>query len=408
MDQLCKTTLSTPGELILATNCGADKGALFGATERAGFDPEAALDARRALTGWRDYKATPLFALTALAGELGVGQIFAKYEGARTELQSFKALGGAYALSVVLSRRLVDEGYAETVTTEDLESGRYRHVTGTLTAVCASDGNHGRSVAWGAHRFGCKCIVYLPKSVTRYRAEAIARYGAKVVRVEGNYDDAVHQAVGDASRAGWLVISDMASIDFQDISRLVMAGYSLAVDEALQEIGGPDIPTHVFVQAGCGAFAAVVAGYLWSVFGEARPCTVSVEPLNAACLLASVAAGELAVVRGEHATVMGGLACGEVSFLAWKVLHRGLDFACAMADRYAIEAVRSLASGRTGVKVAAAESGAAGVGALMAISRHDEFKQRVGLTRDSRVLLFITEGITDPTQYDLLLRNHER
>lgn len=391
-------------EIYLTTNRQASPRAGFGAEERVGYDPDLAAAARDRLARWPDYRPTRLLDLPGLAARAGVARVYAKYEGERTELASFKALGGAYALSVVLGKELERRGAGRNIGFEDLQSGRFAREAGEVTAVCASDGNHGRSLAWGAARFGCRCIVYLPTAVSDFRARAIARYGAEVVRVQGNYDDAVRAAAVDAARNAWLVISDTATPTYQEIPRLVTAGYSLMVQEALDALESDERPTHVFVQVGCGGLAAVVAGHLWHVLGRHRPTIIGVEPSNAACLLATVEQGELAIVGGDHATVMGGLACGEVSWTAWPVLRRGIDHVMAMPDDLAIEAVRLLHDGRLGAQADAGESGAAGVGALLGLAARPELRAKVGLGPTSRVLLFITEGVTDPEQFAAITR----
>lgn len=385
----------------LVDNPQACRGAAYAADERQGFDPFAAERARRALRSWRDYAPTPLVSLPELAASLGVREVVAKDEGARTDLASFKALGGAYALSERLKLRVAQETGDSNVTIEDLERGTYEEVTRRVVATCASDGNHGRSVAWGARRFRCGCVVYLPKSVSRRRAEAIEAYGAQVIWVDGNYDDAVRQAAVDAAEHGREVISDTSSPDYQDIPRQVMAGYSLLFEEVVDQMAEP--PTHVFVQVGCGALAAVAAGYFWSRLGAERPVVVAVEPLNAACLLETVQAGDLAVVGGDHATIMGGLACGEVSFVAWKVLRGGLDHAISMADDYALRAMRLLGRGLLGERIIAGETGAAGVGALLALLDQPEALARLRMGPESRVLVVVTEGATDPELYERLI-----
>lgn len=385
----------------LVDNPQACRGAPYAADERQGFDPSAAERARQALRSWRDYAPTPLVSLRELAASLGVQDVVAKDEGARTDLGSFKALGGAYALSERLKARVAQETGDHEVTIEDLERGAYEEVTRRVVATCASDGNHGRSVAWGARRFRCGCIVYLPKSVSRRRAEAIEAYGAQVVWVDGNYDDAVRLAAADAAEHGREVISDTSSPHYQDIPRQVMAGYSLLFEEALEQM--PEPPTHVFVQVGCGALAAVAAGYFWSRLGAQRPTIIAVEPVNAACLLETVQAGDLAVVGGDHATIMGGLACGEVSFVAWKVLRGGLDHAIAMADEHALRAMRLLGRGLLGERIVAGETGAAGVGALLALLDEPEALTRLRIGAESRILVVVTEGATDPELYERLM-----
>lgn len=393
--------------VALQPNIAARRSA-YGDREARALDPALAQRARQDLRRWPGYVPTPLHSLDVLAGKVGVAKVLAKYEGSRTELCSFKALGGAYALSIMLAREVSRRSGVAPVGFDDLEAGRFADVTCDITTCCASDGNHGRSLAWGGQRFGCQCVIYLPTSVSEPRAEAIRRYGAKVVRVEGNYDDAVHMAARDAKENGWLLVADTATRDYQEPPQLVMAGYSLLMDEAWEQMAEGERPTHVIAQVGCGGLAAVMASYVWVREGAARPAIIAVEPINAACLLETVRAGELAVVGGNHETVMGGLACGEVSYLAWEVLEGGLDHVLALTDDYAIEGVRGLAKGEFGTELYSGESGAAGVGALLAIAERPELKDALGLDETSRIMLVITEGVTDPAQFEEILAGRRK
>ena len=390
-------------DVVLLENPQAERRP-YGAGETAALDPALAAKARADLRAWDGYAPTALHRLPRLAARLGVRSVVAKYEGERTELASFKALGGAYALATLLARMLQERGVASEVSAADLESGRFAAATGAITSICASDGNHGRSLAWGSRRFGCRCVIYLPRAVSEFRAEAIRGYGAEVVRVDGNYDDAVRAAARDAEANGWLLVADTATADHVEPPKLVMAGYSLLMDEAWAQLSPEESPTHILAQVGCGGLAAVVSSYVWSRLGAARPTIVGVEPATAACLMETVCAGCLAVVEGEHETVMGGLACGEMSWLAWEVLRGGLDFALTIADGDALEAVRGLADGEFGSSLEAGESGAAGLGGLLAIEREEGLRRRLGIGPDSRIMVVITEGATDPGQFEAILR----
>ena len=404
---LVEEELVSPSSITLQSNAAACRRA-YGDREREALDPALAARARADLRQWPGYAPTPLHSLPALASRLGVGRVFAKHEGARTELSSFKALGGAYSLSILLAREVSKRAGGVAVGFRDLEAGSFAGISRDITTCCASDGNHGRSLAWGARRFGCQCVIYLPASVSEPRADAIRRFGATVVRVDGNYDDAVHRAARDAAENGWLLVADTATPTYREPPQLVMAGYSLLMDEAWQQISEHERPTHVIAQAGCGGLAAVVASYVWARDGAERPTVMTVEPINAACVLETVKAGELAVVGGNHDTVMGGLACGEVSWLAWEVLEAGLDHALSISDDHVIEAVRGLANGEYGAALNAGESGAAGVGALLAIAEQPAIRRALGIDDTSRILVVITEGVTDPVQFEDILAGRRR
>lgn len=333
--------------------------------------------------------------------------MFVKDESGRFGLGSFKALGGAYGV---------------------------RHVTrgrggGGVTVTCASDGNHGRAVAWGARMFGCDAVIYLPTHVTEARADAIRSYGARVVRVDGEYDDAVAQADRDARRNGWTVISDTSYEGYMEIPRVVMVGYTIMVEEALNALrawkpirehdqpthllppdptdratAGAAAPTHVFIQGGVGGLAAAVIGHLWEALGPDRPVAVIVEPAEADGLLRSARAGKPAASRGSLHTIMAGLSCREISPLAWEVVGAGAHAFMTVADEGVPGVMRAAAGGEMGPPFEGGESGVAGLLGLIEVARDGERRRAIGLDERSRVLVFNTEGATDPGRYGRIVR----
>lgn len=357
--------------------------------------------AQRELTQWQGYAVTPLHSLPALAQAMGVASVHYKDEGSRFGLGSFKALGGAYAVARLLCRELGAQ-LGRTLTTQDLLTPELRALCGGITVTCATDGNHGRSVAWGAQLFGCQCVIYIHATVSEGRKEAIAQYGAQVVRTAGNYDDAVRQADLDAKQYGRFVISDTSYPGYMEVPRDVMQGYQLMVEEAAQQL--PERPTHIFVQAGVGGLAAAVCGYFWERDAGDRPIYVVVEPDKADCLTQSAKAGQLTAVTGDIDTLMAGLACGEVSHLAWEILEKGTDVFCVIPDDAAVAAMRLLAHplGNDPV-IVAGESAVAGVAAAIAASQSDAARQTLGLNADSRILFFGSEAATDPALYEQLV-----
>jgi diaminopropionate ammonia-lyase len=269
-----------------------------------------------------------------------------------------------------------------------------------LTVTCATDGNHGRSVAWGARLFGCNCVIFIHATVSEGRAEAIRRYGAEVVRVPGNYDDAVRHAATEAAKHGWFVVSDTSYEGYRDVPTDVMHGYGVMAAEIFRQLPAGEVPTHVFVQVGVGALAAAICASFWLEWGPRRPRFVAVEPERADCLVRSIAAGQPVVVHGDLETVMAGLACGEVSALAWEILREGTDAALAIGDDFALAAVRAFATPRDGDPViVAGETGGAGLAALLAVQDRADLRAQLGLDRASRVLLLGSEGDTDPAIY---------
>lgn len=356
--------------------------------------------AREVIRGWPGYGETALRRLPGLAAAMGVAAVCYKDESTRFGLGSFKALGGAYAVNRLLLREVTRRSGKAGLTIADLKRPDHRDMVAGITVCCATDGNHGRSVAWGAQNAGCNCIIYIHETVSKGREEAIAAYGAQVVRVPGNYDDAVRRAAGDAARNGYFVVSDTSYPGYMDVPRDVMQGYSVMVQEALDQLGTDPLPTHVFIQGGVGGLAAAVTAHLWETLGAKRPKVIVVEPEKADCLYRSARAGRPVAVTGDLDTVMAGLACGEVSLLAWEILRPGAAAFMTIPDAAALEAMRRLARADLGdPPIVAGESAVAGVAACQAVARDPALRAALGLTADSRVMFFASEGDTDPALY---------
>jgi diaminopropionate ammonia-lyase len=349
----------------------------------------------RFLTHRDNHLATPLHALPALAGELGLGAIHIKDEGLRLGLGSFKALGGAYAVF----RLVLEEAsrlLGRRVDVADLERPEIRAVAAGMTVACATDGNHGRSVAQGAQLVGAKAAIFVHAGVSEERIAAIARYGAEMIRVDGNYDDSVRQAAQVSAEKGWTVVSDTSWPGYERIPGLVMQGYTAIVREALRQL--PQPPTHVFVQAGVGGIAAAVAGHLAIVLGDARPTFIVVEPARAACVVAAAQAGRVVKVAHDQPTVMAMLECYEASPIAWRVLARVADAFMTVDENEAVAVMRRLARPSGGDQViVAGESGGVGLAGLIRAVADNQ--AALGLDSKSRVLLINTEGATDPHRY---------
>jgi diaminopropionate ammonia-lyase len=351
----------------------------YGAARSAVLSHSGFKAALAEISSWPGYAPTPLVALPALARSLGVGAIHYKDERGRFGLRSFKALGGAYAVANVLRKKVAA-------------------IVGQATVTCATDGNHGRSVAWGARLFGCRCVIFVHEHVSPGRRDAIAHYGAEVREVKGNYDDAVRHAAATAAAEGWTVVSDTSYPGYRDIPLDVMHGYGVMADEIAQQMDEP--PTHVFAQAGVGALAAAVCASFWLHWEARRPSFVVVEPTRADCVYQSLAAGHPVVVGGALDTVMAGLACGEVSELAWEILHHGANAAVAVDDGYALAAMRALAFSATGdPAIVAGETGGTGLAALLAAAEDPDIRATLALDPTSRVLLLGSEGDTDARIY---------
>ncbi|MDR3537524.1 MAG: diaminopropionate ammonia-lyase [Acetobacteraceae bacterium] len=355
--------------------------------------------AKAEITSWAGYAPTPLRDLPEIAHAAGIGVLRLKDEASRFGLGSFKALGGAYAVANLLASELARRGVAAAATSTELAAGLHLEATHAITVTCATDGNHGRSVAWGAQRFHARCVIFVHQAVSPGRIDAIAQYGAEVRRVPGTYDDAVREAARQAKANGWFVVSDTSYPGYTEVPRDVMQGYRLMADEAADQWRG-EPPTHVFMQGGVGGAAAAVSVQLRARFTPA-PALVVVEPDRAACLLASAELGEPTAVPGDLDTIMAGLACGEPSLLAWQELDRATTAFMAVPDEAAIACMKLLAAHG----IVAGESGVAGLaGCLLAVADQAACAT-LALGSRSRVLLFSTEGATDPALYDLLVHS---
>ncbi len=347
---------------------------------------------------WRDNHAqTPLHALPALASELGVGIVHVKDEGFRLGLGSFKALGGAYAvIRLVLEEAGRQRGRPVDFT--ELHAPEVRAVAAGMTVACATDGNHGRSVAQGAQLVGVKSAIFVHAGVSDERVAAIARFGAQMIRVEGTYDDSVAEAARVAAKKGWIVVSDTSWPGYERIPGLVMQGYTAMVREALRQL--PEPPTHVFVQAGVGGVAAAVAAHLAIVLGDGRPTFVVVEPARAACLFETARAGRPVKIAHGEPTIMAMLECYEPSRVAWRVLSRVADAFMTVDEEDAIAVMNRLARpDGNDPAIVAGESGGVGLAGLIRAAADPGVRARLGLDSTSRVLVINTEGATDPKRY---------
>ena len=372
-------------------------GAALDVTDAETLGRAAASEVSRFLSYRVGHAATPLVSLPALAAKLGVGAIHIKDEGYRLGLKSFKALGGSYAvIRLVLeeaSRRL-----GRTVDIAELDSGEVLAIAKTMTFACATDGNHGRSVAQGAQLVGASAAIFVHSGVSDERVAAIARFGAEMIRVEGNYDDSVRHAARVAEERGWTIVSDTSWPGYERIPGLVMQGYTAIVTEVLAALAEP--PTHIFIQSGVGGIAAAVAGHMAVLFGDRRPVFTVVDPARAACLYASAKAGHPVVIPHGEPTVMAMLECYEPSLVAWRILSRVADAFMTVDEEDAIAVMRSLASPLPGdPAIVSGESGGVGLAGLIKAAQDPAIKAALGLNDASRVLLVNTEGATDPLRY---------
>ncbi|MEH6652180.1 MAG: diaminopropionate ammonia-lyase [Motiliproteus sp.] len=361
-----------------------------------------ATDAIRDIKTWPAYAVTPLHSLTSMAETVDVASIWYKDESQRFGLKSFKALGGAYAVARQLQQAL-EQSIGTRPTIAELLEGRWKAEVAELVVSCATDGNHGRSVAWGAQMFGCGCVIYIHRDVSEGRKQAMAAFGAEVIRIRGNYDDSVRQADQDAKANNRIIVSDTSYPGYMEIPKDVALGYTVMLSEIVEQLDG-EIPTHVFVQGGVGGLASAICGYFWDLWGNKRPRLVVVEPEKANCLQLSAKAGEPVVVEGDLETLMAGLACGEVSALGWQILATGADDFMTLSEEAVPATMRLLAKGyKQDPAIEAGESAVPGLAAALLARNSEQFAEALGLNADSKVLVIGTEGATDPELYKQLV-----
>lgn len=351
------------------------------------------------------YNLTRLVSLPSLSHMLGVGGMYVKDESQRLELNSFKVMGGSFALFRFLQKRLGISD--EKMSYAYLTGPEARAKIGTLTFAAATDGNHGRGIAWAAGKLGHKCVIYVHSETSAARINAIRSYGATVKVIPGNYDNAVRQIAIDAKRYGWEIISDTSWNGYTEVPTWIMQGYTTMLLEAQEQFSGLGIvkPTHIFVQAGVGALAASVVGFYSALFHDDPPKFVVVEPEKAACIYRSAEMndGVPHSVTGNLDTICAGLACGDPSPLAWGILKEDADVFMKVPDYVAARGMRIYAVPLKGDEfIISGESGAITLGAFYSIMTEPQAKSLVdylGIGEESHVLFLNTEGNTDPTHF---------
>ena len=349
-----------------------------------------------------EYAPTPLVSLDGLAGKLGLGNLYVKDESYRFGLNAFKVLGGSYAIGSYIAKRLGMD--ISELPYERLVSQEIRQKLGEITFVTATDGNHGRGVAWTANRLGQKAVVYMPKGSAEERLRNIQALGAEASITDLNYDDAVRLANSGAEKYGWVMVQDTAWEGYEDIPAWIMQGYLTLGAEILDQLGG-DRPTHVFLQAGVGSMAAALAAYFVHVYGADCPTLVLVESNQADCLYRTARAddGQLHGVDGDLRTIMAGLACGEPCSIAWELLRRYVPNYLTIPDYVAARGMRILAAPLgADPRIVSGESGASTLGAaaeLLTDERWQAIRQAIGLGAEAKILVISTEGDTDRAHY---------
>lgn len=399
-------------ELLKWVHNKKSRDAEYKKSELLGFDDKSMHDVYEFHKSLPNYKSTPLVDLKNLAAHYGVKKVWLKDESKRFGLNAFKVLGGSYAIGKYLSQRLGKD--INELPYNVLISDEVKKQLGDVTFVTATDGNHGRGIAWMANRLKQKSVVYMPKGSAQMRFDAIAREGADVTITDLNYDDAVRLANKGAEEYGWIMVQDTAWDGYEEIPLWIMQGYSTIINEVVEQLKacGNEKPTHVFLQAGVGSFAGAVQGYLAHLYGDDRPITIICEPHGANCIYKSMEAndGNPHNVGGDLTTIMAGLACGEPNTISWKILRDNADFSVSCDDQIAARGMRVLSSPLgDDTRVISGESGAVGLGLFTILSeRKKEFAElmkELKIDENSKILCISTEGDTDVEGYRNIVWN---
>ena len=385
---------------IMAFDYVLHKGARNAAVLQSVTPQQAA--AQKFHSGIAGYAATPLVNLQQWAQKIGIGKIWVKDESKRFGLNAFKALGGSYAIAKYLCGKLgipVDENAFNILCSEEA-----RQKLGQITFVTATDGNHGRGVAWAAKLLRHKAVVYLPEGSSLERLNNIRAQGAEAEITKFNYDSAVRLAYAMSKKHGWVMVQDTAWPGYEEIPTWIMQGYTTMAQEIAAQLNG-EVPTHLFLQAGVGSMAGAVLGYFAALWQNNLPITVICEPDKAACLYktAAVNDGTLHKVTGRMNSMMAGLCCGEPCTVSWDIINNFANVFIACSDDYAARGMRLLGMPQSSdARIVSGESGAVTAGVLDAIMTEQELvplRKALWLNESSRVLLISTEGDTDKVNY---------
>ena len=360
-------------EFIENNNFFFDKNKILNSLTKKDID-----DAYSSISSWKGYFPTPLIELNKLSKELGLKKIFYKDESKRFDLKSFKALGGAYAV-------------------ERVSKGNKDIVVATATA-----GNHGRSVAWGARRLGLQCKIFISEFVSDARGQAMADLGADVVKVKGNYEKSLIECIKQSTDNNWQIVQDVAWKDYMIVPKYTMAGYTVMMKEIVDQIKNNKI-SHIILQAGVGGMAAAmiagIARYLDNV-----PNIITVEPDSAACVLESIRTGKIEKIDIKRESLMGGMSCGEVSLVPWEILKNSVKYCVSLPDDDIAKTMKLLGNASLSEeKIIAGENSAPGVISLITSCEDEKIKAKIGLNKESNVMLIGCEGDTDQAMYRKLI-----
>jgi len=335
------------------------------------------IDAYNSISGWQNYKSTPLVKLDKLSKKLNLNNIFYKDESKRFHLKSFKALGGAYAVQKVTKGNK------------------------SITVATATAGNHGRSVSWGAKRLGLNCKIFISEFVSEARADVMRNLGADVIRVKGNYDASLKECIKQSKINGWEIIQDVAWEGYEEVPKLTMAGYSVMIKEISNQTD--QYITHVFLQAGVGGMASgAIAGI--AKYFKRIPKIIIVEPETADCVLQSIEAGEMRKVDIKKESIMGGMSCGDVSLVPWRILKHAVNNCISITDEKIAQTVAMLKKKYFSEEsIVGGECATPGIISLIAASEDKNIKDKLELNEKSNILLMGCEGNADEDLYNKLL-----
>ena len=330
------------------------------------------------ISSWEHYSPTPLIELNKLSKELNLNKIFYKDESKRFNLKSFKALGGAYAV-------------------EKITKGNKDIIVATATA-----GNHGRSVAWGAKRLGLKCKIFISEYVSDARGQAMAKLGADIIKVKGNYENSLIECIKQSTENNWQIVQDVAWENYKIVPKYTMAGYAVMMKEIINQIDQNKI-SHIILQAGVGGMAAAmiagIARYLENI-----PITLIVEPDSAACVMESIKSGKIEKIDIKRESLMGGMSCGEVSLVPWEILKNSVKFCISLPDDDIAKTMKFLGNcSFSEEKIIAGENSAPGVISLIVSCENDKIKEKLILNSNSNILIIGCEGDTDKEMYQKLI-----
>ncbi len=373
METIIKKDLWSISSFLENKNYLFDKGQILNSLSKNDID-----EAYSNISRWKGYSPTPLIELNKLSKELNLNKIFYKDESKRFDLKSFKALGGAYAA-------------------EKIAKGNKDIVVATATA-----GNHGRSVAWGARRLGLKCKIFISENVSDARGQAMIDLGADVIKVKGNYENSLVECIKQSKENNWQIVQDVAWENYTLVPKYTMAGYTVMMKEIFDQIKNDKI-THIILQAGVGGMAgAMVAGI--ARYLENVPEVMVVEPDSAACVMESIRTGRIEKIDIKRESLMGGMSCGEVSLVPWKILKNSVKFCISLPDNDIAKTMKLLGnSSFSEEKIIAGENSAPGVISLIACCVDDKIKEKIKLNSKSNILVIGCEGDTDKEMYQKLI-----